>query len=362
MKFALNQSDTDSVRDQIAQAIITELKQHGHSIAAIEGKVKFVLNLTNMDTPEAFKRKSQAEFVVSLTVLHKEVEDLRSLCYTTLVKTLSNLMLCIVPSEGKDVSEIYFITPEVGFYHYPFNPSKVYESMLPIVSSCLVIRNRLTTDLPQAYWKTSPIVEELKHYGRVLDSLGVLPAPFPLHEVLSQENINHLYQLFEIKGLSYGNLSARENIPDIGTSTFWMTARGVDKANLKGIGQDILLVTGYDEGTKKILVSVPPGHDPKVRVSVDAIEHTLIYQTFPDIGAIVHVHAWMNDVLCTQQNYPCGTQDLAQEVMALLKQTDSPEHTAVGLKNHGLTITGPHLKDIFDRIQGKLLTEVPMFE
>jgi hypothetical protein len=33
----------------------------------------------------------------------------------------------------------------------------------------------------------------------------------------------------------------------------------------------------------------------------------------------------------------------------------------VGLKNHGLTITGITLDDIFDRIRGKLRTEVPMF-
>jgi hypothetical protein len=220
----------------------------------------------------------------------------------------------------------------------------------------------LSTDLPSQYWQPTPVVEELRRYGGVLNNLGLLPAPFPLHEVLNQADINHLYELFEIKGLSYGNLSARDNIPEIGESTFWMTARGVDKANLKGIGQDILLVTGYDETTKEILVSVPPDHDPRVRVSVDAIEHTLIYRTFPEVGAIVHVHAWMDGVLSTLQNFPCGTQNLAEEVVTLLKQTDTPACTAVGLKNHGLTITGPDLSNIFSRIEGKLRTEVPMFE
>ena len=362
MKFAVNKGDTDEARDEIAQAIINELKQRGHTVAPVEDKVKFVLNLVNMDALEAFKRKSQAEFVVSLAVLNKKVEDLRSVCYTALVKTLSNLFLCFVPSEGGRAGEIYLITPEVGFYHYPFNARKVYESMLPIVSSRLIIRNRLSTDLPSKYWQTTSVVEELKHYGGVLNNLGLLPAPFPLHEVLSRTDINHLYELFEIKGLSYGNLSARDSVPEIGNSTFWMTARGVDKANLKGIGQDILLVTGYDEGTKEILVSVPPDHDPRVRVSVDAIEHTLIYQTFPEVGAIVHVHAWMDGVISTLQNFPCGTQNLAEEVVSLLKQTDTPACTAVGLKNHGLTITGPNLSSIFSRIEGKLLTEVPMFE
>jgi ribulose-5-phosphate 4-epimerase/fuculose-1-phosphate aldolase len=69
----------------------------------------------------------------------------------------------------------------------------------------------------------------------------------------------------------------------------------------------------------------------------------------------------MDGVLCTRQNYPCGTQELAEEVLNLFLQTDNPAQTAVGLKNHGLTITGPSLDEIFKRIRGKLLTQVPMF-
>jgi len=216
--------------------------------------------------------------------------------------------------------------------------------------------------LPQKYWGGSSVTDELKKYGSELDRLGVLPSPFPLKDVLSPEDIDHLYRMFEVKGISYGNLSARENISELEDSTFWMTARGVDKANLTGIGKDILLVTGYDENAGEILVSVSPDHYPKARVSVDAIEHKLIYQTFPEVGAIVHVHAWMDGILCTQQNYPCGTIELAREVVDLLKQTENPGQAVVGLKNHGLTITGPNLTDIFNRIRGRLKTEVPMFE
>jgi ribulose-5-phosphate 4-epimerase/fuculose-1-phosphate aldolase len=69
----------------------------------------------------------------------------------------------------------------------------------------------------------------------------------------------------------------------------------------------------------------------------------------------------MDGVPCTRQNYPCGTIDLAQEVMHLLGDQACPECTAVGLKNHGLTITGPDLGEIFDRIRGRLRPQVPMF-
>ena len=368
MKFAVNQPNGNSLRDRIAEEIIAKLQQNGHTIAPMEAGAKFVLNLTNIDAPQPFQRKSQAVFVVSLAVLDRQAEDIRSLCYTALVKTLSNIMLCIVPSEGRGsadsegVAEIYFTTPEVGFYHYPFDPARVYQSMLPIISSHLVIRNRLTTDLLPARWEKSPVVEDIKRYGRELDRLGVLPSPFSLREVLGQESIDHLYQMFEVKGISYGNLSTREIIPEMGGNTFWMTARGVNKARLSRPGKDMLLVTGHNEDSGEILVSVPPDHDPKVRVSVDAIEHLLIYRTFPEVGAIVHVHAWMDDVLCTRQNYPCGTQELAEEVVELLKQTGSPDRAVIGLKNHGLTITGPDLADIFNRIRGRLQIEVPMFE
>ncbi|MEZ4822561.1 MAG: hypothetical protein R2942_09125 [Ignavibacteria bacterium] len=40
----------------------------------------------------------------------------------------------------------------------------------------------------------------------------------------------------------------------------------------------------------------------------------------------------------------CGTIELAEEVLSLLKTTDDPTSTAVGLKNHGLTITGKSLQ------------------
>ena len=109
------------------------------------------------------------------------------------------------------------------------------------------------------------------------------------------------------------------------------------------------------------ILSMPPNYNPKARVSVDAVEHSMIYKAFPEIGAIIHVHAWINGVFCTRQNYPCGTIELAQEVLDLLSRTDNPVSTAVGLKNHGLTITGKNLQEIFEKFSSKLLTEVEMF-
>ncbi len=367
LRFAVLRTDSDPVRDRIADEIVAQLEARGHILRSVEDDVHWVLNLTDTVTPRAFKRRSRAMFVVSLVALPEPAADMRSLTYSTLVRSLANLQLCVAPANGGREQatdgrpELYLTTPEVGFYHYPFDAERVCDNILPVVGARLVIGNRLSTDLPPRLYAASPVVERLQRYGGELDRLGVLPTPFPLREVLGQEEIDHLWQLFQVKGISYGNLSAREDAPELGDCTFWMTARGVDKARLRGIGQDVLLVTGYDEAAGEMHVSVPPTHDPKARVSVDAIEHHLIYRAFPEVGAIVHVHAWMDGVPCTRQNYPCGTIDLAEEVMHLLRAQACPERTAVGLKNHGLTITGPDLGEIFDRIRGRLRPQVPMF-
>src|SRR5207253_3647217 len=113
-------------------------------------------------------------------------------------------------------------------------------------------------------------------------------------------------------------------------------------------GQDILLVSGYDAGRHCMILSVPPAAEPR-RVSVDAIEHWMIYWAVPDVGAIVHVHAWVDGVAATEVNYPCGTEELARSVAALVVKEPDPAEAVVGLRNHGITATGPSLEAILDR-------------
>jgi ribulose-5-phosphate 4-epimerase/fuculose-1-phosphate aldolase len=138
-----------------------------------------------------------------------------------------------------------------------------------------------------------------------------------------------------------------------------MSASGVNKANLKEIGRDILLVKQFNEKKAAMEISVPPHVEPK-RASVDAIEHWMIYNEHPKVGAIVHIHAWMEGIPSTEINYPCGTVQLAEAVANLIRQADDPSRAVIGLKNHGLTITGRDLDDIFERIEGKILPQIPM--
>jgi len=93
---------------------------------------------------------------------------------------------------------------------------------------------------------------------------------------------------------------------------------------------------------------------------VDAIEHWMIYQEHPDVGAILHVHAWMQDIAATDINFPCGTAELATSVAELLAQEPDPAHAVIGLRNHGITVTGESLTEILDRIEPKVLRQIPM--
>ncbi len=86
----------------------------------------------------------------------------------------------------------------------------------------------------------------------------------------------------------------------------------------------------------------------------------MIYRAHPKVGAIIHVHAWMDGIASTDVNYPCGTLQLAQSVAALVREAEGPARAVVGLRNHGMTITGRDLDDIMERVDGKIIPQVPM--
>jgi ribulose-5-phosphate 4-epimerase/fuculose-1-phosphate aldolase len=138
-----------------------------------------------------------------------------------------------------------------------------------------------------------------------------------------------------------------------------MSASGVDKSKLEQPGRDILLVSDYNEKNGRIVLSVAPGIEPR-RVSVDAIEHWMIYQQNPDVGAILHGHAWVEGIESTQLVFPCGSEQLAGAVAKLVRCCPDPSEAIVGLRNHGITATGPGLLAILDRIEPRVQRQVPM--
>jgi ribulose-5-phosphate 4-epimerase/fuculose-1-phosphate aldolase len=322
---------------------------------------RLVINLIDTDQPRSIRRAGQGTFVATVAEGADNDTDVMRAAYPLVPRTLSNMVIYLTHING--VLESHFITIEQG--HYIVRKTgddatffeQVFNRIRPLACSHLVINNDFVPDLPQELWNGDEVTRSIGVAGRKLDSLGLLPAVFPLHEYLSERELRHVRRLYQMGGLSYGNLSARATHDP---RYFWMSASGVDKSNLEVVGRDILLVTDYNQDLLQMRLSVPSNIEPR-RVSVDAIEHFMIYRDYPEVGAIVHIHAWWRDpISSTQMNYPCGTYELAHEVAALVRQAPDPSQAVIGLKNHGLTITGHSMADIFERIDGMIVPQVPM--
>ena len=356
--FAFAGSRSDPVLAQMAQGLREVFGSHGHRFAQSEDDdLRLVFNFIDAARPRPFRRKGKGTFLVTVAVTDRRPDNILKEGYPLLIRSLGNLMMYLVRSGGH--VETHFVTLEQGTYQSPDLTGDayfayLYERLLPLACSELVIDNEFHTDLPPELWKGDELTAQLAEAGRRLDALDLLPTPFPMHELLPARDMRHIQRLFGLGGLSYGNLSVRKD-----ATRYWMSASGVDKGHMAEIGRDMLLVKGFDPQRKVMLLSVPPHVKPR-RVSVDAIEHWMIYTEHPEVGAIVHVHAWMQGVPSTAINYPCGTIQLAQAVAEKVRETPDAVHAVVGLKNHGLTITGHTLADIFDRLEEGFIRQVPM--
>ncbi|HZC30933.1 MAG TPA: class II aldolase/adducin family protein, partial [Gaiellaceae bacterium] len=322
-------------------ALRNSLEREGFAAEADAETAALVLNVVDRERPKPFRRRSRGTFVAALHELREAPADPLREGYPILVRALANVSLTFVPDDG-----IWFTTLERGSYLIPATAGvgaladAVVERLAPLARSRLVIDNEFRTDLETELWGGDDLTASIAEAGRRLDALGLLPAPFPVEDLVDERDLRHIKRLYGLGGLSYGNLSARKD-----ETRFWMSASGVDKARLEIPGRDILLVSGYDADAARIVLSVPPAIEPR-RVSVDAIEHWRIYREHPDVGAILHVHAWLEGVAATEVNYPCGTEELAANVAELLAAEPDPAHAVIGLRNHGITATGPSLEEI----------------
>ncbi|HMO57831.1 MAG TPA: class II aldolase/adducin family protein [Roseiflexaceae bacterium] len=323
--------------------------------------VRLVLNVCDIDNPRPIHRRGQGTFVVTIVEGAENQRDIMRAAYPLIVRSLSNMVIYNTLVDG--VLESHFVTIEQGHYTVRQGSDEqlffdlIYRRIQPLACSHLVINNEFAPTLPEALWQGDEATAQISLAGKKLDTMGLLPAAIPIQEYLSERELRHVKRLYGIGGLSYGNLSARA-LHD--ASSFWMSASGVDKGKLETVGRDILLVTGYEPSQLLIRLSVPPHVEPR-RVSVDAIEHYMIYREHPEVGAIVHIHAWWRDPIpSTEVNYPCGTYELASEVAELVRQAPDPSRAVIGLKNHGLTITGHSIDEIFQRIDGMIVPQVPM--
>jgi hypothetical protein len=354
MKYAFTGGQGSDGFQALSQALGQALERAGFERAGADPAADLVVNLIDAENPKPFRRRSRGTFVAAIHERPDVPDDVLKACYPLLVRALANIVLCFVPGRG-----VWFVTMERGHYGVEASdPAElgqgVADRLVPLAMSKLVIDNEFRDDLEPELWDGDEITEEMKQAGTRLGDLDLLPAPFPIEELLDERDLRHVKRLYGIGGLSYGNLSARKD-----ERRFWMSASGVDKSKLEVVGRDILLVSDYDAERNQIVLSVPPLVEPR-RVSVDAIEHWMIYQQHPGVGAVLHVHAWMQDIPATDVNYPCGTEELAVAVSDLLAREPDPDHAVIGLRNHGITATGESLTEILDRIESRVLRQVPM--
>jgi ribulose-5-phosphate 4-epimerase/fuculose-1-phosphate aldolase len=358
--------DGGGLVDWFLDGVTQRLEARGHPVFRhanrdaidLDGNVRVILNAVHADSPDSYRRRSKDIFVVGLAELPQRPADMLQAGYTLLVRSLSNVFIPMV--RDRQGTDAHFITMEQGFHRFEHVGDDgaffdaVVERLIPLAESRLVIENEFVPDLPRELWGGDEHTASITRAGIRMGELDLLPAPWPIDELLSPENLRHVKRLFGIGGLSYGNASARHE-----GDRFWMSASGVDKSKLREVGTEILLVTGYDPATGVVRLSVPPDVRPR-RVSVDAIEHLTIYREHPEVGGILHVHGWLPGAVSTEVVYPCGTEELALEVAELVRQAPDPAHAVIGLKNHGLTITGRSLDEILERVGPDIVRQVPM--
>ncbi len=355
MGFAVAGTVAPPPLEALVDALGEALERAGIEQSAADDSPDLVLNVIAAERPRPFRRRSRGTFVAALHELDEPPPDPLREGYPLLVRALANVSLTYVPHQG-----VWFTTLERGSYLVADDDGidalaeGVAERLLPLARSRLVIDNEFRRDLEPGLWRGDAVTESIAAAGRALDKLGLLPSPFPVEELVGERDLRHIKRLYGLGGLSYGNLSARKD-----GARFWMSASGVDKSKLETPGRDILLVSGYDADAGRIVLSVPPDVEPR-RVSVDAIEHWMIYREHPGVGAILHVHAWVDGVPATEINYPCGTEELAVAVARLLAAEPDPAHAVIGLRNHGITATGSNLEEILGRVTPRLVRQVPM--
>lgn len=363
MRFAFAGRRETQFLQRFSQEIRQILTKRGHqSTPQIDPSTDMVLNFCTSSHPYASRQRPEGTFAVGVIQGHPpesdEPEAVLDCAYPLVVRTLCNAVLFTYSRTASDSRTLLItleggVSPIEGQPHEPEYYRQVCDRLVSMVSCTPVTDNEFDCDMPKDLRGGCSGSRQMMDASKKLAELDLLPPPFPVVEMLDEGDLCHFKRLFGSPGLSYGNFSARHD-----RSRFWMSASGVDKTDLSTVGRDILLVKNYNPQRNAMVISRLPDIEP-LQASVDAIEHWLIYQDNPAVGGILHLHAWMDDIDVIDTTYPCGTFELGRAVADMIAKNPEPARVAVGLPNHGVTLTGSCLMAIFDRIDGQLLDDIP---
>ena len=247
------------------------------------------------------------------------------------------------------------ITPERGYEVLNGSPeagADLSDTLVRRSDVVYVDENVVHTDLSEDLIPGTDVTRAMQEMAVRLDSLDLVPSAVPL-DGLSDKQRRRFFKVLGLKQVSYGNMSARHD-----ADRFWMTGRGVNKAKLEIIGRDIILVPNFNREEGKIHLTVPPDRED-ARVSIDSSIHAAIYDAFPDVGAMIHIHSFVDNVVYTDDHYPCGTRELCDSTIDALRLTEDPNRTILGLANHGILVTGADLEEAWGQIEARLGDLVP---
>ncbi len=353
------------LQEWFRQGLERELLKRGHHLQEEPTEATgLVVNFAGRGAPNPVLPSLPSHGTKVVTVIHDEErpKDALSAGYPLLAYNVCSLLILLVGSPQR-LETSYFVTLEQGHPEIPYEGDDEeyfarlwYGYVRPRAIATWVFDNLFRHDLPESVWQGTPVTQQMIESSRKLDELGLLPTPFPMEGYLTAKQLRFVRLVYKLFGLSYGNVSARASHPDLPPASFWMSASGVDKTKLETIGTDIMLVVGREGDS--MVVSIPSWVEQPRRVSVDAVEHRMIYLENPAVGAIVHVHGWPERVsedlslAYTEFAYPCGSQELADSTAEIIRRLPDPSRAVIAQRNHGLVITGPSLPEIFARIEG----------
>ena len=267
--FATNGTTADPLAAWFVEGLGREFAANGYARHDAPGPdTQVVLHCVDPDAPKPYRRKAAPTFVIAIGAVPERPDHLLRAGYPLLVRALANL--AVVVSDDPTGRRAEFVTLEQGTYTVQHAGSdrdffrEVFARLEPLASSRLVIANEFVTDLPEPLWSGDRYTEQIGRAGERLAALDLLPAAFPIEEILPPRDLRHVQLLFGIGGLSYGNVSARRGDASgpLGPE-YWMSASGVDKGNLHDVGRDVLLVRGYDPELDAMVLSVPPDVKPR---------------------------------------------------------------------------------------------------
>ena len=200
MDFAFRGTPEDARISDFAQLLAAQHVARGHDRTDAQPGTKLVFSHVDRSSPRPFRRRAQATYIVALLRLPEEPEDFLKAAYPHLVRNLANLLLTVVGRAEE--TRTYFLTLERGYYPIvaPFgtqeHAAEVADRLTPLATSQLIIDNLFDPDLEQPLWSGDAATRQLRRAGQTLDNWNLLPAPFPIQEMLPPDDFRHLQHLY----------------------------------------------------------------------------------------------------------------------------------------------------------------------